>query len=116
MRKSKIEHAAEARRGVSAMVREGEMRIIWALAGWSSCARVQPAHPVPTMAMVWAGDETGESSRAVDVADEVESDGFGEVEALERVVTMLNDLLGEITSVEGEEMNEMFVRDKPLEE
>jgi hypothetical protein len=46
----------------------------------------------------------------------VESDGFGEVEALERVVTMLNDLLGDITSVEGEEMNERFVRDKPLEE
>lgn len=44
------------------------------------------------------------------------SDGFGELEALERVVTMLNDLLGDITNVEGKEMNgERFVKNGPLE-
>jgi hypothetical protein len=55
MRKSKIEQVAEARRGVRAMVREGERSRMFLLCvvivprRWES---VKPAQPVPMMAIV----------------------------------------------------------------
>ena len=54
MRSEKMEQAAEARRGVRAMVRWGEMRMIFVLVlgGERDCARVQPAQPVPRIKMV----------------------------------------------------------------
>lgn len=83
MRKSKIEHAAEARRGVRVIVRCGDMTITLVSFVDSSWASVQPAQPVPMMTVV------GLWSEVAFVRDEEEEEE-GDV-VWERVVTMLYD-------------------------